>query len=81
MDIVPDTIRYARRSVLIEQQYIRSEEDKIIDLLDALEEAMGNNSDFDIRIILGKIFSRKDLEKERKNLDNLSAAYGLEARP
>jgi phosphatidylserine/phosphatidylglycerophosphate/cardiolipin synthase-like enzyme len=77
MDVVPETIRAARRSVLIEQQYIRSGEDKIIDLLDALKEAKGDNSDFDIRIILGKIFSRKDLEKERKNLDNLSATYGL----
>ena len=77
MDVVPDTIRLARRSVLIEQQYIRSGEDKIIDLLDALKEAMGSKSDFDIRIILGKIFSRKDLEKERKNLENLQQTYGL----
>ena len=77
MDIVPDAIRAARRSVLIEQQYIRSEEDKIIDLLNALKEAMGDNSAFDVRIILGKIFNRKDLPKERKNLDNLSAAYSL----
>jgi phosphatidylserine/phosphatidylglycerophosphate/cardiolipin synthase-like enzyme len=67
----------ARRSVLIEQQYIRSGEDKIIDLLDALKEVMGSKSDFDIRIILGKIFSRKDLEKERKNLENLQQTYGL----
>jgi phosphatidylserine/phosphatidylglycerophosphate/cardiolipin synthase-like enzyme len=77
MDVVPDAIRAARRSVLIEQQYIRSEDDKIIDLLDALKAARRDNSDLDIRIILGKIFSRKDLPKERRNLDNLSAAYGL----
>jgi phosphatidylserine/phosphatidylglycerophosphate/cardiolipin synthase-like enzyme len=77
MDVVPDAIRRARRSVLIEQQYIRSGEDKVIDLLDALKEAMGGNSDFDSRIILGKIFSRKDLEKERKNLENLQQTYGL----
>ena len=81
MDIVPDAIRAARRSVLIEQQYIRSEEDKIIDLLNALKEAMGDNSAFDVRIILGKIFNRKDLPKERKNLNDLSAAYSLETRP
>lgn len=77
MDVVPDTIRRARRSVLIEQQYIRSEQDKIIDLLEALKDAMQGKPDFDIRILLGKVFGPKDLEKERKNLDNLRETYGL----
>ncbi len=78
MDVVPDAIRAARRSVLIEQQYIRSEQEKITDLLDALKEATAENADLDIRIILGKIFSAKDLPKERKNLDNLRDTYDLE---
>ena len=54
MDVVPDTIRLARRSVLIEQQYIRSGEDKIIDLLDALKEAMEGNSNLDIESFSAK---------------------------
>jgi len=33
--------------------------------------------DLDVRIILGKIFGKKDLEKEKNNLDLLKRKYKL----
>jgi phosphatidylserine/phosphatidylglycerophosphate/cardiolipin synthase-like enzyme len=77
MDVVPDKLRVAKKSILIEQQYIRGSQDKIADLLDAIKEARKDAPKLDIRIILGKLFNRKDLEKERKNLALLKREYGL----
>jgi phosphatidylserine/phosphatidylglycerophosphate/cardiolipin synthase-like enzyme len=77
MTVVPDKLRAATKSILIEQQYIRGEQDNISDLLEAIKEARGAAGHLDIRIILGKIFSKKDLPKERANLDLLKKEYGL----
>jgi phosphatidylserine/phosphatidylglycerophosphate/cardiolipin synthase-like enzyme len=77
MDVMPDKLRAARKSILIEQQYIRGSQDDISDLLDAIREARKAAGKLDIRIILGKIFSKKDLPKEHANLDLLKKDYGL----
>jgi phosphatidylserine/phosphatidylglycerophosphate/cardiolipin synthase-like enzyme len=77
MAVVPDLLRGARKSVLVQQQYIRSEQENIIDLLEAIKEAMDNGSDLDVRILLGKVFGKKDLEKEKKNLKVLKDVYRL----
>jgi phosphatidylserine/phosphatidylglycerophosphate/cardiolipin synthase-like enzyme len=77
MDVVPDLLRRAKKSILIQQQYIRSGQENITDLLDAIKEAMDSESDLDVRIVLGKIFSRKDLDKEKANLEVLKNDYGL----
>jgi len=34
-------------------------------------------NDLDVRIVLGKLFSEKDVINERKNLQNLADKYGL----
>ena len=39
MDVVPGVLRAARRSILIEQQYIRASQDKVSDLVDAIRDA------------------------------------------
>jgi phosphatidylserine/phosphatidylglycerophosphate/cardiolipin synthase-like enzyme len=73
MDIVPDLLRSAEKSILIEQQYIRGGQDKVVQLLDAIPQGKG----LDIRIILGKIFGVKDVAKEKENLKTLRDTYGL----
>jgi phosphatidylserine/phosphatidylglycerophosphate/cardiolipin synthase-like enzyme len=77
MDVIPDVLRAAKKSILIEQQYIHSADAPVADLLKAIADARKNNPSFDVRIVLGKIFSNKDLEKEKQNLDNMAREYKL----
>ncbi|MDT7543384.1 MAG: hypothetical protein QOE33_3288, partial [Acidobacteriota bacterium] len=77
MDVVPDFLKSATKSILIEQQYIRSEHAKIIELLAAIKQAMDKNAKLDVRIILGKLFSPADVEKEKKNIANIEKNFGL----
>ena len=80
MDVMPDKLRVAKKSILIEQQYIRASQPDITELLTAIKEARDKVADdLDIRIILGKIFGKKDLDKEEKNLALLKSEFGLVA--
>jgi hypothetical protein len=54
-----------------------SADGSISDLLEAIKDAREAAGKLDIRIILGKIFSKKDLPKEHANLDLLKQEYGL----
>ena len=67
MDVVPDFLRSAKKSIYIEQQYIRSTQTEIVVLLEAIKGARQQNSKLDVRIILGKLFS----------VDTLRAQFGL----
>src|SRR5204863_7620611 len=67
----------AKKSILIEQQYIRSEHPEVVILLDAIKAARQENPALDVRIVLGKLFAAKDVPKEKKNLDTLRTTYGL----
>ncbi len=73
MDVIPELLRSAKKSILIEQQYIRSGQDQIDKLLGAIPQIDG----LDVRIILGKIFGAKDVVKEEENVKNLRDNYGL----
>jgi phosphatidylserine/phosphatidylglycerophosphate/cardiolipin synthase-like enzyme len=77
MDVIPGVLRAAKKSILIEQQYIHSADAPVAELLKAIADARKNKPGFDVRIVLGKIFSDKDLQKEKENLANLAAKYGL----
>lgn len=77
MQVIPGILAAAKKSVLIEQQYIHSADAPIAELLDAIRQAWDANPALDVRIVLGKIFSNKDLEKEKINLANMEAKYGL----
>ena len=77
MKVIPGKLKAARKSVLIEQQYIKGAQDNISDLLQAIKDARSAAPKLDIRIILGKIFNKKDLPKERENLALLKQEYGL----
>lgn len=78
MQVIPDVLKGAKSSVLIEQQYIHSADPPVAQLLQAIAEARKNKPKFDVRIVLGKIFSDKDLAKEKENLANMASKYGLE---
>jgi phosphatidylserine/phosphatidylglycerophosphate/cardiolipin synthase-like enzyme len=77
MSVVPDFLKGARKSILIEQQYIRGSQSEIAKLLAAVKAAMSASKKLEVRIILGKIFNKKDLPKEKKNLQLLSKQYKL----
>lgn len=74
---IPDFLQQAKRSILIEQQYIRASQENIAILLAAMVKARDANPALDIRIVLGKIFGAADIPKEKKNLDLLQKKYGL----
>src|SRR6185436_14515848 len=77
MSFVPDRLAEAKTSILIQQQYIRGAQTDIELLLTKVKEARDNNEDLDVRILLGKIFSKDDLSKERTNLRLLARKFGL----
>lgn len=74
---ISDFLQQAKRSILIEQQYIRASQENIAILLAARVKARDANPALDIRIVLGKIFGAADIQKEKKNLDLLQKKYGL----
>ena len=77
MDVVPRLLALAKKSILIEQQYIKASQLHIVQLLNAVKTALGTNPALDVRIVLGKIFNSKDLPKEEANLKILKEKYGL----
>ena len=77
MDVVPMLLSSAKKSILIEQQYIRASQTSIAQLLDSVKIALNKNPNLDVRIVLGKLFSSKDLPKEQANLKILKNNYGL----
>jgi phosphatidylserine/phosphatidylglycerophosphate/cardiolipin synthase-like enzyme len=77
MDVMPDLLRSATKSIFIEQQYIRAKQPNIRILLQAMADARDANPGLDIKIVLGKVFNASDLVKERANLDILAADFKL----
>ena len=78
MDVVPELIRAATKSIVIEQQYIKAKQPNVRVLLECISHARRENPALKVRIILGKIFSRGDLEKERENLAVLAESFDLQ---
>jgi phosphatidylserine/phosphatidylglycerophosphate/cardiolipin synthase-like enzyme len=77
MDVVPKFLESATKSILIEQQYIRSKQADIIKLLAAIKRAREKNPNLDVRIILGKLFGAADVIKEKENVANMKKSFGL----
>jgi phosphatidylserine/phosphatidylglycerophosphate/cardiolipin synthase-like enzyme len=78
MAVVPDLLRSATTSILIEQQYIRASQPNIRQLLAAIAEARKAYAQLDVRIVLGKVFNKSDLPAERENLTTLAKDFGLD---
>jgi phosphatidylserine/phosphatidylglycerophosphate/cardiolipin synthase-like enzyme len=77
MQVIPGFLASATRSILIEQQYIRSEQADVVKVLAAIKAAQQDNPNLDVRIILGKLFSAADFQAEQKNVANLQKNFGL----
>ena len=77
MATIPGVLRVAKRSILIEQQYIRGNQPDIAVLLESIREAIDENPELDVRIVLGKSFGAADVIKERQNVKQLKTKYGL----
>ena len=77
MDLMPGLIANARKSVLIEQQYIRASQPLVSQLLAAIADARRAAPELDVRIVLGKLFGEDDVRKEKTNLATLAESFGL----
>lgn len=77
MSTIPAVLTKAKKSILIEQQYIRGSQPEMAILLAAIAAARKKNPALDVRIVLGKIFGAADRVKEVANLKLLAASYGL----
>lgn len=77
MDAIPGFLASAKKSILIENQYIRSGAPEVGKLLDAIKKAKAKNPSLDVRIVLGKLFSQSDVAKEKQNIERLKNTYGL----
>lgn len=76
MDVVPDFLRSARRSVRIEQQYIRASQATIRELLTALHDARQANPDLDVKIIVSAKFEERDVIRDF--LEVMDQDFGFE---
>jgi phosphatidylserine/phosphatidylglycerophosphate/cardiolipin synthase-like enzyme len=63
---------------LIEQQYIKARQPNVGVLLECISQARRENPALKVRVILGKIFSRDDLQNERDNLAVLAERFDLQ---
>ena len=77
MSTIPGALSAAKRSILIEQQYIRGSQQDIAVLLAAMRKAMDAHPGLDVRIVLGKPFNADDVKKELLNTKLLKSKYGL----
>jgi len=77
MAVVPGLVASAKKSILIQQQYIKATQSHIVTLLTAIKTARTNNPQLDVRIVLGKIFNKSDVPKEQANLKELATRFGL----
>ena len=77
MAVIPGLVAGAKKSILIQQQYIKAKQSHIVTLLEAIKIARTNNPQLDVRIVLGKIFNTSDVPKEQANLKELASKFGL----
>jgi phosphatidylserine/phosphatidylglycerophosphate/cardiolipin synthase-like enzyme len=77
MLLVPDLLAAAKRSIVIEQQYIRGHQTTIQRLLSAVREAMDRTPGLEVRIILGLPFPGEDYERDVQRIRDLGPNFGL----
>ena len=77
MSVIPDFLASATKSIYIEQQYIRGQQEAIGRLLEKIRKAMGRTPDLDVRIILAKPFPGSRFDKEAKAIKDLKQQFGL----
>jgi phosphatidylserine/phosphatidylglycerophosphate/cardiolipin synthase-like enzyme len=77
MSVVPPLIAAATTSIDIEQQYIKAHQPEVRTLLEAIASARSARPGLKVRIILGRVFSRADLDAEHRNLKLLADDFAL----
>ena len=77
MDVIVPFLESAKKSILIENQYIRSLQPETGKILAAIKRAMDKNKNLDVRIVLGKLFGQKDFDNEIINVANMKKNFGL----
>ncbi|MBE1551837.1 hypothetical protein GGC64_005924 [Mycobacterium sp. OAS707] len=77
MTVMPPLLEAATTSIDIEQQYIKAKQPEVRELLGAIATAREANPRLKVRIVLGRVFSRGDLDAEHKNLEMLADDFGL----
>jgi len=77
MDVVPDFLAAAERSIVIEQQYIRGNQPTIQRLLRAVREAMDRTPTLQVRIVLGQPFPGSDFARNTQEIRDLGPNFGL----
>jgi phosphatidylserine/phosphatidylglycerophosphate/cardiolipin synthase-like enzyme len=77
MQVIPDLLRSATRSLYIEQQYIRSGQPNIQTLLAAIREAMEAHADLEVRIILAPPKFADDFAKVERTIKELRKDLNL----
>ena len=77
MKLIPGWLKTAKRSIYIEQQYIRTNQPLIKKLLESIDAARDKHPDLDVRVILARPFGGGDSFK--KSIDEMLALqqYGL----
>ena len=77
MDVIPDFLENAKKSIWIENQYIKSKQPNVARLLEAIKTAIRNNPALEVKIILGKLFDAKAYATEVLNIENIKKEFGL----
>lgn len=75
MDVIPDFLASATKSIYIEQQYIRGYQPQIRELLSAIRTAMDKKPDLEVRIVLAWPYKPRS-DKEIKSIQALEE-FGL----
>lgn len=77
MEVIPDLLASASRSICIEQQYIRGNQELIGKLLVKIREAMDRRPQLNVRIIVAKPFPGRSFDREAQAIRDLGKNFGL----
>lgn len=77
MAVVPNLLAAARRSLILEQQYIRPKSERVGILLDAIATAIEAAPGLEVRIVVASPFSSADSTKTQKEVQKVLVRLGL----
>ena len=77
VDVIPSWLATARKSIFIEEQYIRGGQTEIGAILAGIAKTMKANPGLDVRIILARPFPGKRFDKEAAEIRQLGPKFGL----
>jgi phosphatidylserine/phosphatidylglycerophosphate/cardiolipin synthase-like enzyme len=77
MEVIPQLLASAQRSIRIQQQYIRGREKDIRVLLDAIAQARRKNDGLEVRLIVAAPMGARAFAKETDNMAVLANDYDL----